>query len=158
MNLPTHDPPSAPQPGGGYETRDVNPLYVGLFGVGLIVMLGLVLLGLGWMFRRLETAARRADLPQSAVAARHTPPAPRLQVQPEADLVQFRQAEQRVLSSYGWLNRQEKSVHLPIDRAIDLLAERGFPEPEDQSAKQSPIQPAKQSPEQRPAQSEEPEL
>jgi hypothetical protein len=33
----------------------------------------------------------------------------------------------RRLSSYGWVDREAGIVRIPIDRAMDLLAERGLP-------------------------------
>lgn len=36
-----------------------------------------------------------------------------------------RQTEQ--LDSYGWVNRSNGVIHIPIERAMDLLLERGLP-------------------------------
>ncbi len=44
---------------------------------------------------------------------------------PVTDLAGMREAEQRALTSYGWVDRQNQVVHIPIDRAMQLLAERG---------------------------------
>lgn len=35
--------------------------------------------------------------------------------------------DERLLTTYGWVNQQEGVVRIPIDRAIDLVAERGLP-------------------------------
>jgi hypothetical protein len=32
-----------------------------------------------------------------------------------------------MLKSYGWIDRDKGVVHIPIDRAIEILAERGLP-------------------------------
>ena len=35
--------------------------------------------------------------------------------------------EDRALATYGWANRKEGRVRIPIDRAMELQLERGFP-------------------------------
>jgi hypothetical protein len=113
----------------GHERTDVRPAYIGLFALGLVLMIGAVLLVLDWTMRRFEAVAERRDPVPSPVAAEQTPPEPRLQADPAADLTRLRREEDRQLLSYGWTNRQEGRVRLPIDRAIDILAKRGLPEP-----------------------------
>jgi hypothetical protein len=39
----------------------------------------------------------------------------------------MRAAEQKELTSYGWIDKQKQSVRIPIDQAMKLLAERGLP-------------------------------
>jgi len=39
----------------------------------------------------------------------------------------LRQSEEETLSSYGWVDRKAGIVRIPIDRAMDLVAERGVP-------------------------------
>jgi hypothetical protein len=112
-----------------HESTDVSPAYIGLFALGLILMIVLVLLVLDWTMRRFEAVAERSDPVASPVAGDQTPPEPRLQADPAADLARLRREEDRKLTSYAWANRKEGKVRLPIDRAIDILAERGLPEP-----------------------------
>ena len=38
----------------------------------------------------------------------------------------MRAAEDQMLTSYGWVDPQNGVVRIPIDRAIDLLAQRGL--------------------------------
>jgi hypothetical protein len=64
------------------------------------------------------------------VAGDQMPPEPRLQTQPSADLARLRRDEDQTLGSYKWIDPPQGIVQIPIDRAIDLLAERGLPEPE----------------------------
>jgi hypothetical protein len=59
--------------------------------------------------------------------ARQLPPEPRLQISPQQDMRQMRAAEMAALHSYGWVDRQAGIVRIPIERAIELLAERGLP-------------------------------
>ena len=57
-----------------------------------------------------------------AATTRTVPPEPRLQVTPSQDLDAIRKAEIDRLSSYGWVDRKAGVVHIPIERAIDLVA------------------------------------
>lgn len=60
------------------------------------------------------------------VDARRLPPEPRLQQAPILDLREMREAEDKILNSYGWIDQQHGIVRVPIDQAIDLLARRGL--------------------------------
>jgi len=53
-------------------------------------------------------------------------PGPRLQTEPAQDLAALRRLEEQRLSGYGWIDRQQKTVHMPIDRAIAATVERGL--------------------------------
>jgi hypothetical protein len=55
------------------------------------------------------------------------PPAPRLQDNEFRDLAALRQAEEARLKSYGWVDRDRRLVHVPIEQAMRSLAERGAP-------------------------------
>ena len=48
-------------------------------------------------------------------------PMPRLQPNPVADLNKFRLLEEEQLDSYGWVDPQAGKIHIPIERAIDIL-------------------------------------
>ena len=60
-------------------------------------------------------------------------------VQPVVVQADSKLAEQEAaLSRYGWLNRQEKVVAIPIDRAMDLVVSQlGYPTAEDVGSGQS---------------------
>ncbi|MGE5191187.1 MAG: hypothetical protein ACM3U2_01715 [Deltaproteobacteria bacterium] len=130
MSNPATQPSPEPADRVGHETRDASPFYVGLFALGLVVMIALVLPLLGWMLQRFEAEARQTDAVQSPLAGDQHPPEPRLQSQPQADLARLRLEEEQRLSSYAWIDPHERVVRIPIGRAIEILAERGFPEPE----------------------------
>ena len=114
----------------GHETTDASAFYVGLFALGLLLTILLSLLLLNQMFWRFEASAERADPIVSPVAGNQIPSEPRLQTQPSADLVKLRHDEDETLSSYKWIDKQQGIVQVPIERAIDLLSDHGFPEPE----------------------------
>ena len=56
-------------------------------------------------------------------------PAPRLQTQPFKDVYLLKQGQNERLDSYGWVDKADGIVHIPIDRAIELTLERGLPAP-----------------------------
>jgi hypothetical protein len=113
----------------GHEATDASAFYVGLFALGLALMISLVMLLLVGTFWQFEASAERTDPVASPVAGDQTPPEPRLQTQPSADLAQLRHEEDQRLGSYKWIDQPQGIVQIPIDRAIDLLAERGLPKP-----------------------------
>ena len=51
---------------------------------------------------------------------------PALQINAPADLAAHRAAEQRALTSYGWVDRRAGVVHIPIDRAMQDIAASGI--------------------------------
>lgn len=52
------------------------------------------------------------------------PPVPRLQAHPERDLESLREAEQRRLDGYEWLDEQHAAARIPVTRAMELYAQR----------------------------------
>ena len=42
----------------------------------------------------------------------------------------YAESQEKLLNTYGWIDRQNGIVRLPIDRAMELLLERGLPTPE----------------------------
>jgi hypothetical protein len=69
-----------------------------------------------------------ANAPPSPLAfVKGATPAPHLQYNPTQDLSALRAREQKQLSGYGWVDRSAGIVHIPIDRAMRLIAEKGIP-------------------------------
>ena len=78
--------------------------------------------------RTLRTGSQRLDTPVHPLApAQETPPPPNLQVHPSRDLTEYEKTILRQLDSYGWIDKPQGIVHIPIERAIELTAERGLP-------------------------------
>lgn len=108
-----------------YEER-VRPvvLFTVWLAIGTVAVLGLMKLA----HDAFERDALEGSKPLHPLAAeREVPPEPRLQASPSIDLEQFRAREEERLSTYGWLDRQSGVVHVPIDRAIELVAKEGLP-------------------------------
>jgi hypothetical protein len=54
-------------------------------------------------------------------------PAPRLLVNEPENLAALRAREQETLTTYGWADKAAGTYRIPIDKAKDLLIERGLP-------------------------------
>jgi hypothetical protein len=118
----------------GHETSDANVRGVWFTGLGLalctILIMGLVVLMFDLLLHRHEAldeaeASQNVSTPIAASVAAF--PGPRLQVAPEVDLAAFRAREEAELDNYGWIDRKAGVVRLPIERAMDLIVERGLP-------------------------------
>jgi len=122
-------PPHLENQGLHHEASDVNAWAVGKFAIALALISIVSLAGLFALFRYL-IQTEGGPLPpvnrRFEMDARKRPPAPQLEETPILDLARERAAEDQLLNSYGWVDRQSGTVRIPIDRAIDLLAERGL--------------------------------
>jgi hypothetical protein len=54
-------------------------------------------------------------------------PPPRLQPNPVADMNAFRVQEDLLLNTYGWIDQANGKIHIPIERAMDMVAASGLP-------------------------------
>jgi hypothetical protein len=124
-----------------FERQDLNPSAVFAFLVGLAVagvIIHLVLLG---MYNFLDRYNARNQPPQHPLSNRGnsvntraiTPadiqrfPEPRLESDERTEINGLRLREEQQLNSYGWVDQKAGTVHIPIDRAMELLVERGLP-------------------------------
>ena len=103
-----------------YEHSDASPALVGVLAFGLAGFLILTPYALHWIYPSAAQQSKITHLPPA-------PPAPRLQIDPAADLRAYRHSEDEKLMTYGWANRSQSVVRIPIERAKDLIAERGLP-------------------------------
>ncbi len=112
----------------GHEPSDLKPKNIALFGATLAVTIIGVLLVSYWLFHRFYAIETRNEVPPSPLSYLREPaPGPRLLVNPGRDLKEMRAEEDSVLNHYGWVDRKNGVVRIPIDRAIEILAERGLP-------------------------------
>lgn len=63
----------------------------------------------------------------SALPGVATPAAPQLETLPGQSLQQQRAHEDEVLGTYAWADKKRGVVRIPIDRAMQLLLQRGLP-------------------------------
>jgi len=104
----------------GYERSDASARLVAWLAGGLAVFLIAVPFILAGFY---SGALRPPVLSRKLIE----PPAPRLQVRPKADLLRLRASENERLESYGWADDSRQFAHVPIERAVELLVERGIP-------------------------------
>lgn len=111
-----------------HEAEIPNTRPVWLFIAGLLLFLAVSALGLAGLYRWLGEQPPMSGPALTPLApARQVPPPPRLQTSPERDMRQMRADEERVLSSYGWVDQKAGIVRIPIERAMEMLVERGLP-------------------------------
>jgi hypothetical protein len=115
-----------PVPGAGHEHRDVNPASVVRFVAGIFALLILAAVAMWLLLGRYDTRLAVESPPASPLAdyGPQEPPEPRLQVDPAADIARLHATERQQLDGYGWVDQQAGTVHIPIERAMQLLAER----------------------------------
>ena len=65
-------------------------------------------------------------------------PQPLLEKDEHTKIDDFRLTEEKTLNSYGWVDEKSKTVRIPIERAMDLVAQRGLPV-RPQTAAQPPV-------------------
>lgn len=105
--------PDARPPEPGYETRDANVTALLRFGVGLVIATVLVEFAMRGFYRLFEGER----------------PRPQNQSAPEnlyQQLRQLRRSEDQALSSYA-IDPRTGLARIPIERAMELVAEKGVP-------------------------------
>jgi hypothetical protein len=120
--------------GGGYEHKDADARIIVYSTLGLIVSLVVVCFIVVGIFKAMQD-----EMPRPAPISRvedpnRLPPEPRLQPFPANQLGVLRQHEDDVLDSYGWVDQKAGVVHIPVDKAMDIMAQRGFPVKSEQTA------------------------
>lgn len=112
----------------GHEVSDAHFRPIVIFLVALSVLVVIAFSLMVWMFDYLEHRAEVADRQPSALADRTAlPPEPRLQVVPRVELQQYKEEVTHQIESYEWIDKDAGVVRIPIERAIELIAERGLP-------------------------------
>lgn len=120
--------PGAAHGPGGYEKSDLRPKPIVAFGVILVLVTLLAFVAAYGMIRVLGWWERpRLDTPASPLATRTVPAEPRLQVDAPDELQALRASEEEILTSYGWVSKEAGVARIPIQRAMQLVLERGLP-------------------------------
>jgi hypothetical protein len=118
-------------PGSAYEHTDIDPgvgyRFAIWLGVSMVISAGIV-----WgTFELFESRSAANDAATQnyplAVGQSQDPPAPRLQTQPFKDVYSLKAAQSGVLHSYGWIDKANGVVHIPIERAMELTLQQGLP-------------------------------
>jgi len=116
--------PVAPTEADGVSYRGIVWFVAILVGTTLVCQI------LMWgMFVLFDRQVARADTGRSPMAAPmgQPAPAPNLLTDERGNLQDFRTNEDRTLTTYGWIDKNAGTVRIPIDRAKELLLQRGIP-------------------------------
>ena len=105
---------------GGYERTDLSVRGVLVALAALAAAALVVQLVVGVQFAALRSERARENPPATGQAG--GPPEPRLQTTPAGDLAALRAEEDAILHGYGWEDRAAGVVHIPVERAMELVA------------------------------------
>lgn len=129
MGTDGSEPVHPPQP-LSRDADGVDVVRVVRYLVILTVMILVVSAGLWGMVRLLGGRARAGDPVPGPLAVREEgrrPQGPRLQEHPFRDIEDLRRDEQIALADYA-RDPQTGAIRIPVERAMDLVAERGLPD------------------------------
>lgn len=130
------------QPEHRHETHDAETRYVLIFIAAIAITVAVAMWvskGLFYYFVNHEQAEAPAfTFPK----ARTLPPLPEVEPVPHVLLEKYLSEEQKELDQYGWVDRSQGIVHIPVDRAMQLVLQKGLPvrSPEELK-KQAPLKP-----------------
>lgn len=110
--------------------RDVDAGLITKFVVALVVA-GLAVHGITWLlsvYFKGQLAKHDAPLPPVvAENPQQAAPGPRLQSDPNEDMAALRAEENATLAGYAWLTPDKTAARIPVDRAMELVLEKGLP-------------------------------
>jgi hypothetical protein len=107
--------------GFDYERSDIRGRDIAWLAAGLALFVIVTPLAMPFVFP--QSMQYRTPSAPPALSA----DAPQLGITPREDLRRFERSEAQFEQSYGWTDRSKGAVRIPIDRAMQLLAERGLP-------------------------------
>jgi hypothetical protein len=135
----------------GYEKTDVGVTGIAVFLTALLIFVavcGVLTWGMGKLInaelnredgrttkwtttvniRELGNMPNSPDMQRKVAELTHQFPTPRLQTDDgNQDLADLHQREDLLLNHYTWVDQSQGKVRIPIERAMQLIAERGLP-------------------------------
>ncbi len=112
---------------GGYEKRDISAGAVTLFAFSLIATLIVVHYFALGIFHQLARESSPHPPASPLAVTRENFTGPRLLVNQKLDMEAFRTSEDVLLNNYEWVDRKHGVVRIPINRAMEMLVQRGTP-------------------------------
>ena len=125
MNSTTKDPYR------DHERKDVDVMSIFTIVFILFVSGAVIFLCVSFMmhyFKSHEPAQTSGQANIPTVRSEEEFPPPRLEIKSGKSLAELRAEEDVDLNSYGWIDRGTGTVRIPIDRAMQLIIERGLPD------------------------------
>jgi len=122
-----------------FEHQDLSAKGIIYFMIGLAVAVVLIYFIAFGMYHFLDSLSKENQAPISPMvapeadtrAATHAEtqafPEPRLEENERTQLRQFIANQDRTLATYNWIDKDKGIVQIPIDRAMDLIVQRGLP-------------------------------
>ncbi len=115
------------KPRHDHERSDWDPRYVVWGSTVLAISIAVLLAGLWWLFKEFYSWDANRQMGTARVTEQENrPPEPLLQISPDRDWEEMFKREQAILNSYRWIDRSRGVIHIPIDRAMEMIAERGL--------------------------------
>jgi hypothetical protein len=126
---------------GSYERQDLQPAGIVYFLLALAVVTVACIVGLRGLYTYLDHRERSSQTPVNPLLTnlpedtrRVAPgypqtafPDPKLEEDERTQLNSIRMNEEKELYSYGWVDEKAGTLHIPIERAMDLIVQRGLP-------------------------------
>jgi hypothetical protein len=126
---------------GGFERQDLAPRGILYFLLALGIATVLSLFGLRGLFEYLDHRSKMSQPEVNPLVTniptdtRHVAPGypqstfpnPRLEEDERGQLNGIRLNEEKTLYSYDWVDEKSGVVRIPIERAMDLIVQRGLP-------------------------------
>jgi hypothetical protein len=134
-----HRPP-AESTEKGHETVDANVRSLVGWGIGVFALLAAGVIVSAVVFHYFVTHQSLGPPASPFENVRALPPRPALQVTPARDLRQYLDQQKAVLNSYGWVDQKAGAVRIPINRAMELLLQKGLPVRAEEHGKQAETQ------------------
>jgi hypothetical protein len=124
----------------GFEQQDMTAQSVFTFLISLAVG-GVLVYFVVWGFYHFMDARQRSHQPQPGPLVKQVEtdtrmvspdqitkfPQPRLEENERVEIKDFRLKEEQTLNSYDWVDEKAGVVRIPIERAMQLVAQRGLP-------------------------------
>ena len=136
-----------------HEESDVNIKAIVGFGIFLVISAVIIHVALYGLYKFFDTMAEKQNAPPNPMVQAEKAPGsdtmsaesqmetakrlnrtfggnalnPMLQVDDVHDMDMMRKSQDTQMAEYQWMNKDIGSVRIPIDRAMDLIVERGLP-------------------------------
>jgi hypothetical protein len=113
----------------GHEVADASVRGIIYAAIGLAIgtaLSGLIVYGI-FQYLANHPLTTAPENPMAETDRQQFPPAPRIEDRPAMEVKDLRSEEDKILSTYGWTDKKTGVVRIPIDRAIELQLQRGFP-------------------------------
>jgi hypothetical protein len=122
-------PSQPPDPTAGHERSDMSLRVIVKFGIGFVLFITAAHLLIFGLFRVFTAKAPSPVTPLSPPMRSVEAPivGPQLEVDPSSSWEQMRQAQERMLRETGWVDPKAGIIRIPIERAMELALQRGFP-------------------------------